>query len=465
MRRNGGYPVPPPVFGPAPHRHPDPNPTDMIAGELPQIRAYHNYIQNGIRFPEDRLGPSFKDEVDQEKSGLRNSLRALERLQQSADNAMNAAMLNDMRNTVWGIHESVVRLEARLKEADPERPETYVPTGARQVMVAEARPDFFVERNDGPSSRPMPMGTPANVVQPERVRQFRSIEGALGRSDSRMYPTSGALLRGHQPVFDAGHRNVELQEDSSTLEESSSDAATNLYTNYSPDAIPRKDIVHPVLTKTWNEVQQDCLQEENMATPILNDPDRRRTGSVPSYFATFAIMARLNDPDYYLPRLLHIQKREVQGLKACLEERNLLQRTGNISRIEKLLHLLFLLQDGIRFETIAVMFSRTPRQVQASCDRVFEGLLQLHSDTAMAQVQPTCYQLWQISLKYLAADAQPAQHAERYYGWRTLNVVKVLVTVNLFIGRYREQGRVALDGPYSSWWRECPGTGNLCPEQ
>jgi hypothetical protein len=253
-----------------------------------------------------------------------------------------------------------------------------------------------------------------------------------------------------------------LHEDSSTLEETSSDAATNLYTNYNPDAIPGQNQIHPILTKTRAEVEQDCLDEESMGCSILNDPDRRRKGSVPAYFAAFSIMGGLTDPDHYLPRFLHIKKREVKGLKECLEAKNLLQRTGNVSRIEKLLHLLFLLQNGVRFETIAVMFSRTPRQVQASCDRVFEGLLQLHSDTELSQMQPTCYHLWQISLRYFES-AELAQHAERYYGWRTLDVVKVLVTLNVFIGRYRQQGRVALDGPYCSWWRACPE--RACPEQ
>jgi hypothetical protein len=479
MRRNGVYPpVPPQAFGPGPQRLPGPLFADMhtIHDDLDQLRAYNNQVHDRLMYFGEQPGPSVRDKIGQIKKESQESLRALERLQQRvmnqilpnqqrAGNDVDAAMLEDLEQESWTVYKIIMALEARINDADPERSDTYLPPRARRVMVAEARPNFFIEQDDGPGYRPISMGPPMNVIQPQpvRVRQYRSIEGALGRANSRMYPTSGALPRRRGPVCDAGNRNVDLHEDGSTLKDSSSDAATNLYTNYSPDSVPSLDQTHLVLTKTRAEVEQDCFEEENMGTPILNGPDRRRTGSVPSYFATFAIMARLNDPDYYLPQFHHIKKCEVKDLKECLEERNVLQRTGNISRIEKLLHLLFLLQDGVRFETIAVLFSRTPRQVQASCDRVFEGLLHLHGDTAVPQLQPTCYHLWKISLKYLAADTQSAQHAERYYGWRTIDVVKVLVTLNVFIGRYREQGRVALDGAYCSWWRAC--SDNVCPEQ
>jgi hypothetical protein len=57
-------------------------------------------------------------------------------------------------------------------------------------------------------------------------------------------------------------------------------------------------------------------------------------------------------------------------------------------------------------------------------------------------------------------DQQPAAY---YYGFDWLDVGKVMVTLNLYIGRWREQGKLALDGPSLNWGRffDAEGTGRF----
>lgn len=302
----------------------------------------------------------------------------------------------------------------------------------------------------------MPMALSINLLGAEEVgidQYSREYEGETGLS---AYMMSGALPHAHSDVRHAGNRTAGLPEARFDYEEEVHDGVPNNSLQRIPGASAFRhrgiDRVPPKLAKTRAEVKQSCYEEERVGSAYpLHHPDRRREGSTTSFFAAFSIMSGIDDPECYLPRFLHIKIHEVKRLKEWLEGKNYLQRSGNISRTEKLLHLLFLLQDGLRFETIAVLFSRTPRQVQAACNEVFEGLLQMHSETVLPYRQPACDHLWRISNKYFN-EPVIAQNAERYYGWWLVDVIKALVTLNLYIGRYRQQGKVALSGEYFKWW-------------
>ena len=102
-------------------------------------------------------------------------------------------------------------------------------------------------------------------------------------------------------------------------------------------------------------------------------------------------------------------------------------------------------------ETIAVLFSHTPRQVLNSCRDVFNRLLEMYSETFLEYDQPTCPHLWRIAQKFMHVSESDSW--ERYYHWKKQDVLNVLTTLNMYIGRYRQQGQVALDGPYQHWWR------------
>lgn len=56
--------------------------------------------------------------------------------------------------------------------------------------------------------------------------------------------------------------------------------------------------------------------------------------------------------------------------------------------------------------------------------------------------------LWGISEKY---KPRFLEWARRYYPWGEEDLQMVVVTLGLFIGRYRKQGHVALRGPCLMW--------------
>jgi hypothetical protein len=459
MRRTGAVPLHPRLFAPAAQRHSNPTPTHTVSGELHQIQAYSDAMRARIAYLEEALGPSVLDEVGQIKREMKNSHRVLESLQQRAIDEAVAALLEQTTGEAWKVYKGLVALEARLKEVEPGRTDAYVPTGARRLTVAEARPTWFTEASSNPNSGMMPTVLPVDPLDAEHLPDYQVGKEDMGETACSAYMMSGALPAEHYPVHDIGNRTVDLLENNSD-DEKSLDGVLNTGHQRNPDVSPnaarsaqrpKGSCMSPIITKTRAEVEQSCREEESVDPPRLLDPDRRREGSMPAYFAAFSIMAGLDDPCYYLPRLVYIKIHEVKRLKEWLEAKDYLRRSGNISRTEKLLHLLFLLQDGVRFETIAVMFSRTPRQIYESCQQVFEGLLQMHSETDLPDRQPACDHLWGISHRYFA-ESHVVQHAERYYGWWAVDLVRVLVTLNLYIGRYRQQGKVALSGEYFRWW-------------
>jgi hypothetical protein len=61
---------------------------------------------------------------------------------------------------------------------------------------------------------------------------------------------------------------------------------------------------------------------------------------------------------------------------------------------------------------------------------------------------PMYRDLWRINQWY---ERESREWASRYYPWEEGDLQMVIVTLNLFIGRYRKQGHVALEGPFLNW--------------
>ena len=96
----------------------------------------------------------------------------------------------------------------------------------------------------------------------------------------------------------------------------------------------------------------------------MHEPDRVRQGSTSGWHCALDIMSGIEDDQSVRPKLAFFKIHELKALKEWLVDNGHLRRSAGISRTEKLLHLIFTLQDGMCFEKIAVLFSRSPRKVQ-----------------------------------------------------------------------------------------------------
>lgn len=216
------------------------------------------------------------------------------------------------------------------------------------------------------------------------------------------------------------------------------------------------------LKKTRIEVIESVAREEARGGPNLNDPTRKREGSADGTLITQAITTADANPYICVPHLGYIKIHEVRDLKLWLSRHNYLHQGKRISKTEKLLHLLTFLQLGCRFESVAVLFSRRPSEVFASCCEVFNGLLELHSETMLPN-RKTLHRyvyphLWHIVHNYVLNEDWGGKRSQRadntnYLPWPKDDIRKVLITLNIYIGRYRAQGHFALTGDIMDWGR------------
>ncbi|KAF1923679.1 uncharacterized protein M421DRAFT_307540 [Didymella exigua CBS 183.55] len=225
--------------------------------------------------------------------------------------------------------------------------------------------------------------------------------------------------------------------------------------------VEKLDPVQATLSKT--EVEARLREEEEELAPILIEPDRRRQGSCDGSMVTDMVMNNVLNDNYVVPYLHFIKHHELRALKRWLVVNQYVRKSFAISRMEKVLHCIELLQTGCRYETIATIFSRTPRQVESSCHEVMEGLLELHGFTMIKardqEMYTTLWGLW--CRKY--ENPQNQHPAAYYYGFDWLDIGKVMVTLNLYIGRWREQGKFSLEGPSLNWGKffDAEGTGRF----
>lgn len=183
-----------------------------------------------------------------------------------------------------------------------------------------------------------------------------------------------------------------------------------------------------------SEVISRLRREEVNLSLSLRQPDTIRRGSCNGYTITEMVLGGIEDYRFVVPYLHHIKHHEVRVLRQWLSEHGHVRSSGLMSCTEKLLHCIQLLQTGNRYETIAVLFSRSPRQIRDSCHEVMEGLLELYNATVDGDSEHEVYApLWLICKKFVLN----AQKAEDYYGFRWMGVVQVLVALNLYIGRSR----------------------------
>ena len=75
----------------------------------------------------------------------------------------------------------------------------------------------------------------------------------------------------------------------------------------------------------------------------------------------------------------------------------------------------------------------------------------MHSETMLpsANQRPLYDHLWKMVDQYSTAAGM--NQARNYYPWDGEDLYKVLVTLNFYIGRWRKQGRFALQGPVLDW--------------
>ncbi|KAF2205310.1 hypothetical protein GQ43DRAFT_460024 [Delitschia confertaspora ATCC 74209] len=192
--------------------------------------------------------------------------------------------------------------------------------------------------------------------------------------------------------------------------------------------------------------------------PKLRDPDTARRGHYSGRQMTTAIMSGQKPMiDIDMPVLSFLKIHEIRALKKWLAENTTLSRSGIISRMEKLLQLIFLLQYGCRFERIASWFSCTPRTAQKCCMEVFIALLELHRRTSFPKPSecPLYMSKWGALEWSMIASRRPKEVMRRsligHYPWSRSQLLKVIQTLNIWIGRYRAQGQSALFGPVFPW--------------
>jgi hypothetical protein len=346
-------------------------------------------------------------------------------------------------------------------QARRELPVTYVPTGARGTRKSGQVPTTITipikgQRRQTTDTYSMSGALPSTDEIITEPSPTRAPSEANTTKKLRALPRSMTRDRelGDEGCYDGGYDSddslYETRRQRYIVEKRKADFAVQ--------DVESQQAVYP-----RQEVEARLREEEAELAPILIEPDRQRKGSCNGFAITDMVMSNVYGEDYVLPYLHFIKHHELRALKQWLVDNSYVRKSAVISRTEKVLHCLELLQTGCRFETIAVIFSRTPRQVESSCHEVMEGLLNLHGFTMIKGRDQEMYTtLWGIwSRKF--GNPQNQQPAAYYYGFDWLDVGKVMVTLNLYIGRWREQGKFALAGPSLNWGRffDAEGTGRF----
>ena len=210
----------------------------------------------------------------------------------------------------------------------------------------------------------------------------------------------------------------------------------------------------PVLTnpeqlpQPRNEVLRRLQLSESSRSLYLARPDIVRRGSANGFCVAELVMGGVADRRFVLPYLHFVRREEVRALKQWLVERDFVRQSGGVSRIEKVLHCVQLLQTGMRYESIAVVFSRTPRQVMESCHEVMRGLEGLYEKMVQAGCEGKVYErLWGIARRYAIGQLGKV---ERYYGFKWEEIRRILVALNMYIGRWRGTAN-PFDGRLFRW--------------
>lgn len=410
-------------------------PTNSTPGELHQIRAHIESTRTCIRFLEALFEPPAAGEVNELKKIMRDAHQRLERLQQHFKIGENTASMDEVTVATWQVYQQLVKLEENLR-----RVHNYVPEPEDiQPAVLPTSSCLFTRRK---SVEPR---HPSCPVSPKMTKRDCDV--------------CSSRLENPQPwVWPRGKNNDEEDEYvmsgalpvRSPVGPSAESVKSNGNAQRPTDSASKMDSLGSRIIKSPLEVGRSCLEEESCPRAGLRNANRQRGGSLPGYYVSSLILGGVKDSRFFLPELRFIKIHELKRLKEWLAKEYRLSRTGSISRIEKVLHLVLLLQEGCRIESMAVLFSRTPQQVRDSCHQVFSMLLEMHSKTEFEPDRPN-KQLWDIGGR--VTNGCNATKWEQHYGWASSDIAKVLATLDMYMGRFRQQGTVALRGPYVKWWK------------
>lgn len=409
-------------------------PLDAIADELSAISSRIDQLKGLINSNRSTFA-----QMTEIKHGLRNAHRVVEHFQMTQCRAVSEeieALAQETTRHSWQSYKSAVILEERLKRLQSDDDSVrevvdedqvsragsirehaagvYVPTGAQKPRSSMRRESCRELRR------------PSSTFHSDK--QQYTIPETLAADDDMTSIASGSTMRTVRGAQYVARRTSFA----STVSSEASD------TNSAPFPQPRE------------EVTRRIQEEEANSRFTLNEPDRVRLGSCEGPSIAAMVMTGYKDEALILPNLYYIKLHELRALMAWMIETEGVARSSSMSCVEKVLQCVQLLQTGCRYESIAVMFSRSPRQVQESCLEVMGALLRLHSETVnKAGGQEMYMPLWKIWRKFEATEGR----AGLYYGFRWIEVAKVLVTLNLYIGRWRMQGMFATDGPTFVWGR------------
>lgn len=486
---------------------------EIMANNLHQVEDYVRRTSVRVQYLEALIEQEHSTigQVTEIKRQLKTAHRNLEKLHFERcpllGNDVNTWVLGAMR-LAWQAYRRMVKLEEKLRslpvslsdnddwvgdyekespvmigiEMEPEKKSLDADTtagAAEEPQVQRVQPVTYVPT--GAKGARLSAHIPKAITIPIKEKQMRRTEihrmsGAMPsaerlpadpsptRASSEVIPVTTPrrlprLITHGQGLVDDGRYNGAYDSDDSLYEARIRRHRAGQRKEWS--VIEELDPVQSTLPKS--EVEARLREEEAELAPILIEPDRQRQGSCDGSMVTDMVMNNVLNDDYVVPYLHFIKHHELRALKQWLVDNHYVRKSSMISRMEKVLHCLELLQTGCRYETIATIFSRTPRQVESSCHEVMEGLLELHGFTMIkARDQEMYTTLWGIwCRKY---EKPQNQHpAAYYYGFDWLDVGKVMVTLNLYIGRWREQGKFSLEGPSLNWGRffDAEGTGRF----
>lgn len=428
--------------------------TNTVAGELHQIQAYVEQTNNRVQYLEELLEPPAYQLVSDIKRGLEDAHKGLERLAErfrvpGIDTIILEVGAAYRRTS--GLEE---RLK-KGKDASPtptqrdvtpasieEKTTRRLPIANRQLtpmnfhiqkpveVVTQEQTRFYRSYDEGEGDDDSFLAIPSYdgasttdsdtlsaVSEAERwYKQGQSYNRPLPsrrpsvveEEESVLTPKASVQSSMYSEVaFDTLMKGLQLEVSPQT-EPARRTALTN--DHYVPGPVhrcatsqtdshdvvsPPKTVHFPVdLARSREEIIEDIdWIEKTLQIQSLYDPDRRREGSADGYRVSILVMRGLDDPRMIIPELRFMKVHEVRDLKAWLDTGGYLQKAKDISKTEKLLHLVILLQCGGRFETIAIMFSRTPRQVKRYVSR---SLLKF----AIRSLMPLPAPAWKFSVVF-----------------------------------------------------------------
>lgn len=357
-------------------------PVEMIVAELDAISSRIEYLKRLI----GKQRPALAQATDI-KHALKTAHRHAEEFQLVVCRELGddvEALAREITRQSWQSYRSAMALEEELKNV--RNGEIITRQGQQSpdtIYASEKEIEAGVYIPTGATSIPSRAGTLSSTAR----RVSRQTE-----PDGDPYTMPGA----EPPEVDYDH--VEAKVESATVQ-----VLRGL-----PHVISRRASIISTRSSSLysqpqprEEVKRRIQQEEANPGIRLNDADRVRIGSCSGSRIASMVISGLEDADLVLPYLHYIKVHELRALVQWLACTGRVTTSGSVSCLEKVLHCIQLLQTGCRYESLAVLFSRSPNQIKESCREVMGGLLFLHSETVNKAGEQEVYMpLWRIWRKY-----------------------------------------------------------------